>query len=107
MSGMRSRRRGANGEREFRDKLREYGIETNRTPNSGGLFLKGDLQGWPGYCVEVKRQERLNIHAALKQVEGDRTPEQRGIVAFRRNGEDWHIAMPFDQFMEALGYVKS
>lgn len=104
MSGRRSRNKGANAERELRDVLKTYGVETNRTPNSGGLFLKGDLQGFDGWCVEAKRQERLNIHAALAQVEGDREPDERGFVAFRRSREPWHVALRLDHFMEALGY---
>ena len=68
--GVKSQRKGADGERELADILRGYGYSIQR----GGSLSFGelpDLAGLPGIHIEVKRVERLNISEAMKQAARD------------------------------------
>lgn len=90
MSGKRSQRKGADGERELCCILREAGYNVQR----GGSLTYGtipDVIGLPGVHIEVKRQEQLNLSAALHQAQDDSERFNDGIPAVfhRRNRESW------------------
>jgi len=58
--GRSSQRKGADGERELANILREHGYTVER----GGSLSFGeapDLTGLPGVHIEVKRRERLEL----------------------------------------------
>jgi Holliday junction resolvase len=95
------RRKGAAGEREVAAIFRAHGFDCDRTPNSGGLRLRGDLYGTVPVHVEVKRQETLRLPTWLRQAEaecGDLTP----VVAFRQSRGRWYAALPLDALAELL-----
>jgi hypothetical protein len=50
------------------------------------------------FAVEVKRQERLNIFAALEQAAGN-AGELLPLVVFRRNNGEWQVALKFEFFL--------
>ena len=93
--GSKSQRKGAAGERELAQILREYGYSCDR----GGSLSFGevaDITGLPGIHIEVKRVEKLNIHEAMAQAEHDAEAEGKGnmpIVAHRRNNTKWLVTM--------------
>lgn len=97
-----ARRKGADGERELASAYRQAGFECARTPLSGGMQWKGDIQGIPGVHVEAKRRERLNIWEAIDQVLAEAQPTDLPAVHFRRNRSDWWVAIPFEEFIELL-----
>ena len=85
------------------------GFDARRTPNSGGLSWKGDVQGVPGYVLEVKRQERLDIQAWLRQAHGDARAGAVPVVAFRRSymsdGDPtarWHAIVPLEELARLI-----
>lgn len=91
-----SRRKGADGEREFASLCRKHGYSgVRRTAQyCGNTGDAADLVGLPGIHVEVKRVEQLNVHRAMEQAvrdsaESDDVP----IVAHRKNGKKWLITM--------------
>ena len=91
---MNSKRKGGRGEREFAALCRAEGYDNaHRGQQFEGGFSTPDVKGLPGVHIEVKRTERLNIHAAMRQ--SIRDSEGRGIpiVAHRRNHDKWLITM--------------
>ena len=97
MSGAQ-RRKGADGEREFRDLLRAHGFDAERDGSR-----HGDLRGAVvrNLHIEVKRAERLRIPDWLRQCEADaggRTP----VLAFRCSRQPWRVVLPADWFFQLL-----
>jgi len=91
---MNSKRKGCQGEREFAALCREHGIESaERGQQFCGGYDSPDVKGIPGYHVEVKRVEKLNINEAMKQSIRDSEGKAIPIVAHRRNREEWLITM--------------
>lgn len=94
MSGKRSQRKGADGERELASILQQHGYECDR----GGSLTFGevpDITGLPGIHIEVKRVERLNVGEAMEQAIRDSGRMQDGIPALfhRRNRKPWLVTM--------------
>ena len=73
-----------------------------RTPLSGGMDWKGDIQGWPGFHVEVKRQERLSIPAWVKQSEDDCPEDCVPLVVYRSSREPWRVVLKLDDLLDLL-----
>lgn len=100
-SGRSSRNKGRAGEVEARHYLVEQGFpEAQRGlgQSRGGGKEVADCVNIGDLHVEVKRVERLNIHAALAQAEHDVAEGYCPIVLHRRNGETWKVTMAADDF---------
>ena len=110
------RDKGARGEREVATILRAHDLPAVRTPNSGGLHVRGDLTGVPGYHFEVKRQETARVPAWLRQAReecGDAVP----VVVFRQSARvarsdrphpitRWHAVLPLDELAKLLDLAR-
>ena len=101
MSGRSSQTKGAGGERELASILTDRGYQVKR----GGSLSYGekpDLYGLPGVHIEVKRTEKLNLHAAMKQAERDAQRFQDGAptVFHRMNREPWLVTMHLTDWLE-------
>lgn len=96
-----TRDKGARGEREVADLLRSYGLDAWRTPNSGGLRTKGDLEGVPGYHFEVKRQEVLRLPLWTRQAQGD-ADGAIPVVAYRQNRGEWFACLPLGELAHLI-----
>ena len=101
--GARSRRRGANAERELANILRDqYGYDVHR----GYVFHhESDMVGLKGIHPEVKRVEKLNIHKAMDQAIEESEKRQDGIptVFFRRNRGKWMVTMQLEDWIDLYG----
>lgn len=86
-----SKRKGAEGEREFAKLCREKGYDCRRGQQYNGIG-GDDVVGLPGIHIEVKRVEKLNIHNAMEQSVRD-SKGNVPIVAHRRAREGWLITM--------------
>lgn len=53
------------------------------------------------FAIECKNQEALNIWAALAQA-AEHSPQENGIVVFKRNKSMTYVALRFDHFLELL-----
>ena len=108
--GAMSRRKGATGEREVASLFRAAGFPCDRTPNSGGLFIPGDVTGVDGLHVEVKRAERISILEWCRQAERDAllAPEAlpTPLVVFRSSREPWRACLPLSDFLTLLGEAR-
>ena len=103
MSGRTSRKKGARGELEVAAVLSTHGLSARRTPNSGGLVWRGDLQGVEGYCIEVKRCERWNVPAWLAQAHAASRGGEVPVLVMRRSVDGgpagrWHAVIPLEEF---------
>lgn len=96
---MNSRQKGARGERELAEKLREYGYEVRRGQQYSGANGDADVVGIPGIHIECKRVERLNIDEALSQAERDARDGEMPVVMHRKNRAEWKVTMLLDDFM--------
>ena len=95
-----SRQKGARGERELRDKFREYGfVDARRGQQYCGANGDADVVGLPGIHVECKRVERLNIEQALAQSQEDAVESEVPAVFHRKNGGKWMVTMDLDDWM--------
>ena len=96
-----SRRKGAEGEREFARKLCEYGYtEARRGVQYKGSPDSPDIVGaLDGVHIEVKRVEHLRLYDAMAQSIRD-AGEELPLVAHRKNGERWLVTVTFPDFMK-------
>lgn len=100
MSGKKSQRKGADGERELVEVLNAAGYNVQR----GGSQTYGtipDIVGLPGIHIECKRQEQLCLMAALDQAQRDSLRFRDGMPAVfhRRNREPWQVTMRLDEWL--------
>jgi len=90
------RQKGARGERDFRDLVRTFGFDCERDGR-----LAADLRhGVAGVHFEIKRQERLDVPAWLRQAEAE-CGEAIPVVAFRRSREPWRVVAPAADYLAA------
>ena len=99
--GKRSRRRGADGERELARILRTYGFDTRRGQQFKGGGDSPDVMGLPGVHIECKRVQSLNIEKAMVQSRTDAEgTDDVPVVMHRRDREKWKVTMDLDEFMK-------
>lgn len=90
MSGRGSQRKGRNGELEIVRVLQAHGIEARPgRPQSFGR--EPDALGLDGYHLEIKRTEKLNVPAAMRQSIQDSEKFQDGtpLLLHRRKRSPW------------------
>lgn len=94
---MNSRTKGANGERELAQLLRNQGhIDARRGQQYSGLNGDADVVGLQGVHIECKRVERFTDEPALKQAERDARAGEVPVVIYRRNKERWKVVLRQD-----------
>jgi hypothetical protein len=86
-----------------------FNSKISRTPNSGGLSLKGDLLATQGilseFNWECKNQEKLNIWKALEQSRNDCATvgnRKKALVVFTKNFEKDYLACELETFVQIL-----
>lgn len=99
-----SRAKGARGERELANILRNHGYTNARR---GCQFAGGpdspDVVGLPGYHIEAKWVERLNIRDAMAQSEKDAGETEVPLVVHKKNGKPWLVTMNLEDFLKLVG----
>ena len=88
------RRKGNAGELEVARIFQAAGFDCDRTPNSGGLRLRGDLHGDLPVHVEVKRQETARPWLWAAQARADSPAGATWLVAMRRSHDEWLAMLP-------------
>ena len=86
---------------------KEFNSEIRRTPNSGGLSIKGDIMATQGilseFNWECKNQEKLNIWKALEQSANDCIgSHKQPLVVFTKNYEKDYVALRLQDFTQLL-----
>ena len=98
---MNSRAKGKRGELELAGILREYGFKARRGQQYAGINGDADVVGIPGYHIECKRVERLNIDEAMAQSVRD-AKDEVPIVCHRRDRKEWLVTLRLKDFVEVL-----
>lgn len=100
--GAASRRKGAKGELEFiqrhllrfwpfaRRNIDQFSVDKRDCVETGRLH-------W-----QIKRTERLELWAAIKQAEDEAAEGMVPLVAFRRNRSEWYVIAPAEFAVEAF-----
>ena len=103
---MNSREKGARGERELANFLKDHGISARRGQQYSGANGDADVEGLNGIHIECKRVEKLNIDKALQQSITDSYADslkqgKRVIptVWHRANGTKWKVTMLAEDFL--------
>ena len=103
---MNSRQKGARGERELANRLKDYGYNTRRGQQYSGASGDADVVGLDGIHIEVKRVERLNIQDAMDQAKRDSGANDLPFgynlpaVFHRKNHSEWLVTMRLDDWIE-------
>ena len=98
-----SRAKGARGEREFAQYLRDHGWAARRGQQFSGSPDSPDVvTDVPGVHFEVKRVEKGSVYPWLTQAKAD-AGDKIAVVAHRRNNEAWIAILPMSDLMELLG----
>lgn len=97
---MNSRNKGAAGERELANLLKEYGYECRRGQQYCGSNGDADVVGLPGIHIECKRVEKLNLYKAMKQANNDAKTGEMPAVFHRKNREKWLVTVGIDDFFK-------
>lgn len=101
-----SKDKGARYEREVAQDFKAVGYDVVRTPNSGGLHIKGDLTGLDGFAIECKRQETAKIWDWLAQAESQAKPDEIPLLIFRRNRSKSYACLPLDDILKLIAAAK-
>lgn len=94
-----SRAKGARGERELSNLLKEHGYETRRGQQYCGANGDADVVGLPGIHIECKRVEALNIYKALEQAKADANADETPCVFHRKDRKQWLVTMEFNEWI--------
>lgn len=102
-----SKKKGNAGEREFANLLKEHGFsKARRGQQYAGINNDADVVGLPGFHIEVKRVEKLNLSKAMGQAVRDARQEEIPIVAHRKNREKWKITLLAEDFIDIIKGIK-
>lgn len=97
-----SKAKGAAGERELANLLREHGYkEAKRSVQYCGANGDADvIDALAGIHIECKRKERLNINEAIEQAQADAREGEKPAVFHRKNRKPWLVTMLFEDWLE-------
>ena len=94
-----SRAKGAKGERELANKLKEYVYNCRRGQQFSGLEGE-DVVGLDYIHIECKRVQNLNLYDAMDQSKRDRKQGQAPAVFHRKNNRKWLVTMELDDWIK-------
>jgi len=99
-----SRAKGARGEREWRDQLRNEGFDARRGQQFSGGADSPDVicESLPGLHWEVKRVEAGNPYIWMEQAQRDAGSAKMPVVAHKRNGKEWLCILRAEDFFTLL-----
>lgn len=98
-----ARQKGAVAEREVAALLREFGfLDAKRGQQRSGLEQADVVGGPPGFHLEIKRTEKLQLWAAWAQAVRDADHGETPVVVTRRSKEPWLAVLPFERLLELI-----
>ena len=112
MGKINSQQKGKRAEREVAKLINKYlGTNVRRTPQSGGLSIKGDIidinpdSAAFDYHFEVKDQKKLMIPKWWEQIYGDCPKGKIPINAFKMNAR-FYATLEFTDFLNLLAELQ-
>lgn len=112
MARINSKKKGAKGELELSNILKEFGFNTRRAQQfCGNTGEACDVIGLPNIHIECKRVENLNVDKAMEQAindcseynakNADRKEEERLPAVFhRKNNKGWLVTLCLENFIK-------
>lgn len=94
-----SRRKGKRGELEVSKLLQTFGFSARRGQQFKGTPDSPDVVGFPGFHVEVKMVEKLNVEDALAVCERTSHPDDIPVLFHRRKRKRWRVTLSADDFL--------
>ena len=104
---LNSREKGKRGEREWAQVCRNHGYDARRGQQFCGADGSADVVGVPGFHMEVKRNEHLNLFDAVRQSVSDAREEEIPVVCHRKNNTEWLVTMRAEDWFEVIGHGKN
>lgn len=102
MAKLNGKRKGKDGELELSKILKAADFDTRRSQQYCGVAGDSDVIGVPGYHIECKRVEKLNIDNAMKQAISDAKESDVPVVCHRKNRCDWLVTMKMDDWLKLI-----
>lgn len=100
-----SKQKGARGERELANKLKEFGFSTRRGQQYCGIE-GSDVVGLPNIHIECKRVESLNVLKAYEQSVRDSTESEIPVVIHRKDRCPWLVTLSLEDFVNMYKEAK-
>lgn len=101
-----SKQKGARGERELAQKLRELGFDSRRGQQYCGANGDADVIGIEGVHIECKRVESLSLYTALAQAKSDAKENEKPVIMHRKNNCEWVVIQPLADWIEMYKEAK-
>jgi hypothetical protein len=102
MGKINSRAKGAQAERDIANILKRRGYKARRGQQYSGANGDADVVGLPGFHIEVKRVEKLNLGKAMDQAKRDASKDEVPIVFHRKNNGKWQATLMLDDFLDIV-----
>jgi hypothetical protein len=102
------KRKGSAAELAVAKWLRKLGWVHAERSRAGWQDDRGDIDGMPGVCIEVKAEKKIDIPGYLREleVEIENAKAWTGTVIIKRRGsmnvDDWYAVMPAKIWAELL-----
>ena len=95
-----SKAKGAKGERELSNKLKEYGFDTRRGQQYCGANGDADVVGLANIHIECKRVQALNLYNAISQAKSDAKENEFPTIFHRKDRCEWLVTMTLDDWIK-------
>jgi len=105
------KRKGSAAELAVAKWLRKLGWIHAERSRAGWTDDRGDIDGMPGVCIEVKNEKRIDLPGYLRELEVEMANAQAwtGTVIVKRRGsmnvDDWYAVMPAKVWGELMVMV--
>ena len=102
------KRKGSAAELAVAKWLRKLGWVHAERSRAGWTDDRGDIDGMPGVCIEIKAEKKFDIPGYLREleVEMENAKAWTGTVIIKRRGsmnvDDWYAVMPAKIWAELL-----
>lgn len=102
------KRKGSAAELAVAKWLRLLGWTNAERSRAGWTDDRGDIDGIPGVCIEVKNEKRIDLPGYLRELEVEMKNAKAwaGAVIVKRRGSsdpaDWYAVMPAQKWAELL-----
>ena len=102
------KRKGSSAELAVAKWLNRLGWTQAERSRAGWTDDRGDIDGMPGVCIEVKNEKRIDLPGYLRELEVEMKNAKAwaGAVIVKRRGStdpaDWYAVMPAQKWAELL-----
>lgn len=109
--GRYAKNKGKRGEREVARLIKNHGFNNARRTSQycGKTGDASDVVGLPGYHIEVKFVEKLNLWKAVEQATIDANEHWvkhheyvEPVVFYRKKGIDWRVSVDAEHFLDLV-----